>query len=262
MYIIDTHAHLYGDEFAEDIDLVLERARQGGVGKIFLPNIDEASIPALNTLVNRNPDFLYPMMGLHPTDLDQDYRQVLRRMEALVATPGHPYIAVGEVGLDYYWDDSMKAEQLAAFDFQVQLALKYGLPLMIHCRSAHDDLVRVLQVYREEPLRGVFHSFVGTPDEAAELLAFKGFALGINGIVTFRKSDLPETLLAAVPLDRLVLETDAPYLAPVPNRGKRNESAYLPYVVRKLSQIYEVEESEIVRCTTETALRIFDRVEA
>lgn len=261
MYIIDTHAHLYGEEFTEDIDQVLERARENGVGKIFLPNIDEASIGEMNRLVEKYPGYLYPMMGLHPTDLTEDYQQVLRRMEELVAAPGHPYIGIGEVGLDYYWDDSMKKEQLAAFDFQVQLALKYDLPLMIHSRSAHADLVRVLQVYREEPLRGVFHSFVGTPDEAAELLSFEHFALGINGIVTFKKSDLPATLSAAVPVQRLVLETDSPYLAPVPWRGKRNESSYLPQVVRKLSEIYTLSEEEVIRYTTETALKIFDRVE-
>lgn len=261
MYIIDTHAHLYGEEFTEDIDQVLERARENGVGKIFLPNIDEPSIGEMNRLVEKYPGYLYPMMGLHPTDLTEDYQQVLRRMEELVAAPGHPYIGIGEVGLDYYWDDSMKKEQLAAFDFQVQLALKYDLPLMIHCRSAHADLVRVLQAYREEPLRGVFHSFVGTPDEAAELLSFEHFALGINGIVTFKKSDLPATLSAAVPVQRLVLETDSPYLAPVPWRGKRNESSYLPQVVRKLSEIYTLSEEEVIRYTTETALKIFDRVE-
>lgn len=261
MYIIDTHAHLYGEEFTEDIDQVLERARENGVGKIFLPNIDEASIGEMNRLVEKYPGYLYPMMGLHPTDLTEDYQQVLRRMEELVAAPGHPYIGIGEVGLDYYWDDSMKKEQLAAFDFQVQLALKYDLPLMIHSRSAHADLVRVLQVYREEPLRGVFHSFVGNPDEAAELLSFEHFALGINGIVTFKKSDLPATLSAAVPVQRLVLETDSPYLAPVPWRGKRNESSYLPQVVRKLSEIYTLSDEEVIRYTTETALKIFDRVE-
>lgn len=261
MYIIDTHAHLYGEEFTEDIDQVLERARENGVGKIFLPNIDEASIGEMNRLVEKYPGYLYPMMGLHPTDLTEDYQQVLRRMEELVAAPGHPYIGIGEVGLDYYWDDSMKKEQLAAFDFQVQLALKYDLPLMIHSRSAHADLVRVLQVYREEPLRGVFHSFVGTPDEAAELLSFEHFALGINGIVTFKKSDLPATLSAAVPVQRLVLETDSPYLAPVPWRGKRNESSYLPQVVRKLSEIYTLSDEEVIQYTTETALKIFDRVE-
>lgn len=261
MYIIDTHAHLYGEEFTEDIGQVLERARENGVGKIFLPNIDEASIGEMNRLVEKYPGYLYPMMGLHPTDLTEDYQQVLRRMEELVAAPGHPYIGIGEVGLDYYWDDSMKKEQLAAFDFQVQLALKYDLPLMIHSRSAHADLVRVLQVYREEPLRGVFHSFVGTPEEAAELLSFEHFALGINGIVTFKKSDLPATLSAAVPVHRLVLETDSPYLAPVPWRGKRNESSYLPQVVRKLSEIYTLSEEEVIRYTTETALKIFDRVE-
>lgn len=261
MYIIDTHAHLYGEEFTEDIDQVLERARENGVGKIFLPNIDEASIGEMNRLVEKYPGYLYPMMGLHPTDLTEDYQQVLRRMEELVAAPGHPYIGIGEVGLDYYWDDSMKKEQLAAFDFQVQLALKYDLPLMIHSRSAHADLIRVLQVYRDEPLRGVFHSFVGTPDEAAELLSFEHFALGINGIVTFKKSDLPATLSAAVPVQRLVLETDSPYLAPVPWRGKRNESSYLPQVVRKLSEIYTLSDEEVIRYTTETALKIFDRVE-
>ena len=261
MYIIDTHAHLYGEEFTEDIDQVLERARENGVGKIFLPNIDESSIGEMNRLVEKYPGYLYPMMGLHPTDLTEDYQQVLRRMEELVAAPGHPYIGIGEVGLDYYWDDSMKKEQLAAFDFQVQLALKYDLPLMIHSRSAHADLVRVLQVYREEPLRGVFHSFIGTPDEAAELLSFEHFALGINGIVTFKKSDLPATLSAAVPVQRLVLETDSPYLAPVPWRGKRNESSYLPQVVRKLSEIYTLSDEEVIRYTTETALKIFDRVE-
>lgn len=262
MYIIDTHAHLYGEEFTEDIDQMLERARQNGVGKIFLPNIDEPSIVAMNRLVEKNPGFLYPMMGLHPTDLGPDYREVLQRMEKLVAAPGHPYIGIGEVGLDYYWDDSMKKEQLAAFDFQVQLALKYDLPLMIHSRSAHADLVRVLDAYRGEPLRGVFHSFVGTVEEAEELLAFKDFALGINGIVTFKKSDLPATLQTAIPLHRLVLETDSPYLAPVPYRGKRNESGYLPQVVQKLSQIYGVDENEIIRHTAATALKIFDRVEA
>lgn len=261
MYIIDTHAHLYGEEFTEDIDQVLERARENGVGKIFLPNIDEASIGEMNRLVEKNPGYLYPMMGLHPTDLTEDYQQVLRRMEELVAAPGHPYIGIGEVGLDYYWDDSMKKEQLAAFDFQVQLALKYDLPLMIHSRSAHADLVRVLQAYREEPLRGAFHSFVGTPEEAVELLSFEHFALGINGIVTFKKSDLPATLSAVVPVHRLVLETDSPYLAPVPWRGKRNESSYLPQVVRKLSEIYTLSEEEVIRYTTETALKIFDRVE-
>lgn len=261
MYIIDTHAHLYGEEFTEDIDQVLERARENGVGKIFLPNIDESSIGEMNRLVEKYPGYLYPMMGLHPTDLTEDYQQVLRRMEELVAAPGHPYIGIGEVGLDYYWDDSMKKEQLAAFDFQVQLALKYDLPLMIHSRSAHADLIRVLQVYRDEPLRGVFHSFVGTPDEAAELLSFEHFALGINGIVTFKKSDLPATLSAAVPVQRLVLETDSPYLAPVPWRGKRNESSYLPQVVRKLSEIYTLSDEEVIRYTTETALKIFDRVE-
>ena len=260
MYIIDTHAHLYGEEFTEDIDAVVERARQNGVGKIFLPNIDEATIPAMNRLVEKYPGYFYPMMGIHPTDLPADYCEVLRRMEQLVAAENHPYIAIGEVGLDYYWDDSMKKEQQAAFDFQVQLSLKYDLPLMIHCRSAHADLVQILNAYRNEPLRGVFHSFVGTGEEAAELLSFNGFMLGINGIVTFKKSELPATLSAQVPLSRLVLETDSPYLAPVPHRGKRNESSYLPQIVQKLSAIYACDAEEIVRQTMQNALSVFDRV--
>ncbi len=260
MYIIDTHAHLYGEEFHEDIDQVIERAHLNGVGKIFLPNIDEASISGMNQLVQKFPGFFFPMIGLHPTDLTEDYQDVLFRMEEQLARPEHPYIGIGEVGLDYYWDDRMKKEQLAAFDFQVQWSLKYDLPLMIHCRSAHADLVKVLQSYSGEPLRGVFHSFVGTPDEAEELLVFQHFALGVNGIVTFKKSALPETLAQVVPLERLVLETDSPYLAPTPYRGKRNESSYLPYVVCKLSEIYGCEETEVIRQTTETALKIFDKV--
>ena len=242
MYIIDTHAHLYGDEFTEDIDLVLERARQNGVGKIFLPNIDKASISALNALAERNPGFLYPMMGLHPTDLDQDYQQVLRYMETLVATPGHPYIGIGEVGLDYYWDKTYYQEQQTAFEIQVEWAVERGLPLMIHTRSAQKELVDILKRYDSAGIRGVFHCFGGSVADAEELLQFERFALGINGLVTFKKATLPEVLRGNVPLERLVLETDAPYLA---------------YTLKKIAEIYEVSEQTVALTTTETASRIF-----
>ncbi len=282
--IIDTHSHLYGEEFADDIDDVLQRARAAGIGKIFLPNINAASVEPMMALVRRHPGFLYPMMGLHPEDLGDDWREVLAQMEAQLAAPDHPFIAVGEVGLDYYWDRTLYDEQQEAFAIQVGWALKYDLPLMIHTRSAHREMVDVLKneqwIARPEgtldpsrmdngqssncklsncKLHGVFHCFAGTADEAEELLDFDGFMLGIGGVLTFKKSPLPEVLRSVVPLNRIVVETDSPYLAPVPHRGKRNESAFIVATVRRLAEIYEVSEAEVCEITTRNALQTFPK---
>lgn len=273
MMIIDTHSHLYGEEFADDIDEVLQRARAAGVGKIFLPNINAASVEPMMSLVRRHPGFLYPMMGLHPEDLGTDWREVLDQMEAQLAAPDHPFIAVGEVGLDYYWDRTLYDEQQEAFAIQVEWALKYNLPLMIHTRSAHREMVDVLkrqiinhpiinhQSSDHQLLHGVFHCFGGTSDEAEELLRFEGFMLGIGGVVTFKKSKLPDVLREAVPLERIVVETDSPYLAPVPYRGERNESAFVAAVIDKLSEIYHVESDEVCQITTRNALETFPKVQ-
>ena len=256
MFFIDTHAHLYGEEFADDLDAVVVRAREAGVGKILLPNINEDSVASMLDLCTRYPHYFYPMMGLHPEDVRDDYKEVLQRMRSMLDA-SRTLVGVGEVGLDYYWDKTYYQEQQTAFEIQVEWAVERGLPLMIHTRSAQKELVDILKRYDSAGIRGVFHCFGGSVADAEELLQFERFALGINGLVTFKKATLPKVLRGNVPLERLVLETDAPYLAPVPCRGKRNESAYLAYTLKKIAEIYEVSEQTVALTTTETASRIF-----
>lgn len=255
MMLVDTHAHLYGPEFSEDRQQVVERAKACGVEKVFLPNINGESVSEMLSLCNEWKGFFYPMLGLHPTDLTPDYHRVLDDMQKQLDV-SHPYIAIGEVGLDYYWDRTYYCEQQEALRRQMEWASTYRLPMMIHCRSAHAELVELFSRYGGDRLQGVFHSFGGTQKEARELLEFKGFKLGINGTVTFKKSTLPE-VLQSVPLERIVLETDAPYLTPVPYRGKRNESAHLIYICKKLAEIYGCDEQEVATRTTRNALELF-----
>lgn len=257
---IDTHTHIYLEEFDADSAEVVSRARAAGAEALFLPNIDATSVAPMLRLCEAYPGFCFPMLGLHPTELPPDPRPVLDEMERML-TADRRFIAVGEVGLDFYWDDSRRDEQIEVFRRQVEWAVRFRLPLMIHCRSAHHELVDVLRPYAEKLAGGVFHCFGGTADEARELLAFPGFALGIGGVVTFKKSSLP-SVLAEVPLGRLVLETDAPYLAPAPHRGRRNEPAFIPLVIERLSAVYGVAPGEIVACTTATARRLFLDCEA
>ncbi len=259
--MIDTHSHIYGPEFAEDRDEVVLRAREAGVEKILLPNVNEETIPLMMALCQAHPGYCYPMMGLHPTDLEDDYLQVLERMHRLLLVPNHPYVAVGEVGLDFYWDDSRKTQQLDAFEMQIEWARDLGLPLMIHSRSAQKELVDIMNAHRKDGLTGVFHCFGGNAEEARELLSFDGFVLGIGGVLTYKKAILPDAL-RDVPLERIVLETDSPYLAPVPNRGKRNESSYVRLVAQKLSEIYQVSLAEVEDVTTCNARRIFPAINA
>lgn len=257
--MIDTHSHIYEPVFSSDREEVILRAKQAGVEQILLPNINAESIEQMLSLCHQYPDYCFPMMGLHPTDIEEDYRQVLADMKALLEAPDHPYIAIGEVGLDYYWDKSKAKEQEETFRTQIEWAIEYELPLSIHARSAHRQLVAAMTEYRNERLTGVFHCFGGTTEEALELLQFPGFVLGIGGVVTYKNSPLPETL-TAVPLERIVLETDAPYLAPVPYRGKRNESAYVSEVLRKVALIYNVSEKEAESITNDNARRVFPRI--
>ena len=257
--MIDTHSHIYGPEYDEDRALVVQRAQHAGVERILLPNINEESIQPMLSLCHSFPDYCYPMMGLHPEDVADDYLQVLDRMEALLKAPSHPFIAVGEVGLDYYWDASRASQQVDAFSRQIEWAIRYKLPLVIHSRSSHRELVQTIQQYASEGLTGVFHCFGGSLDEAQELLSFDNFVLGIGGVSTFKKSTLPE-VLQSVPLQRIVLETDAPYLSPVPYRGKRNESAYVVEVARKVAEIYNVSLQEVEKVTNANVKRIFSGV--
>lgn len=254
--MIDTHSHIYVSDFAEDVDAVIERAHNAGIEKIFLPNINAESIEPMVALCKRYPDYLYPMLGLHPEDVKEDWRTVLLQMESLLQEANHPFIAVGEVGLDYYWDKTFCEEQRLALEEQIRWAIRYDLPLMIHCRSAHEELMALLENYRDYGLRGVFHCFGGTAEEARRLLTHEGFVLGIGGILTFKKSPLPDAM-AEVPLSRIVVETDAPYMAPVPYRGKRNESAYSVEVFKTLSTLYKVTLKEVSIQTNMNVKRVF-----
>lgn len=257
--MIDTHTHLDGDEFASDLDEVIARAQAAGVEKMFLPNVNEETWPRISRLCEIYPQVLYPMIGLHPEDVDPTKRnltQVLDDMETLLEQ-GVPVIGIGEVGLDFYWDETYRQQQLDVFERQIGWAVRYDLPLMIHARNAHRELVDMIGRHTAEGLRGVFHCFTGTVDEACQLLAFDGFKLGIGGVSTFKKSTLPAVLKEAVPLSRVVLETDSPYMAPVPHRGQRNESAFVVEVARKLAEVYDLTDEDIDRVTTENALQLF-----
>lgn len=255
----DTHTHIYAPEFDSDRAAVVARAREAGAVRLLLPNIDEASIEPMMRTCAEYPGFCHPMMGLHPTELPPDPWPLLDRMERLLAAPGHPYVAVGEVGVDLYWDASRREEQISTFRHQAEWAVRYGLPLVIHSRSAWREVVDVLRPMAAD-LSGVFHCFGGTADEARELLAlFPGFALGIGGVLTFKKSQLPAALHAAVPLSRLVVETDAPYLAPVPHRGGRNEPAFVPLVIDRLAALYELPRPEVEAQLLATTRRIFPK---
>lgn len=262
MQFIDTHTHIYTPEFDADREAVVARAVEAGAQRLLLPNIDAASIAPMLALCRRHPQLCAPMMGLHPTELTADPWPVLDDMERMLTAAAHPFVAVGEVGIDLYWDASRRDEQMATFRHQAAWAERYALPLMVHSRSAHRELVDVLRPQREV-LTGVFHCFGGTADEARELLAtFPGFVLGIGGVLTFRKSKLPAALREAVPLERIVVETDAPYLAPVPHRGERNEPSFLPAVVRLLAEVYERPLPEVEQVLLANTLRTFPRLAA
>ncbi len=256
--LIDTHAHIDGEEFDEDRPEVIERARQAGVASIFIPNVNPSGVGKMMQVCAQYPDYLFPMIGLHPEDVDAHFHEALDNLEQLL-TDDNPFVAIGEVGLDFYWDTTFKTQQLEAFETQVQWALTYQLPLMIHCRSANLELVEVLEKYRGCGLTGVFHCFTGNEEDVMRLLSFEGFALGIGGVLTFKKSKLPEVLAHHVPLDRIVLETDSPYMAPVPHRGKRNESAFVEHVAERLAEIYGLDRKAVEDTTTHNAIKIFKK---
>lgn len=253
---IDTHTHLDGTEFDADRDEVMERARAAGVSKVFLPAIDLKSVETVLAVSRKYEGYAYPMIGLHPEEVGADWENVLHRMREYIV-PGHPFIAIGEVGLDFYWTRDNEREQLAAFERQVEWSVETRLPLMIHCRKAQNEMVAVMRRYQNELPGGVFHCFTGNEKEAEQLLDFHNFVLGIGGVLTFKKSHLPEVLPASVPLSRIVLETDSPYMAPVPKRGERNESAYVEFVLKRLAEAYGVEDEEVARQTNENVERVF-----
>ncbi len=256
MKYIDTHTHIDGTEFDADRAEVISRAKAAGVTKMFVPAIDLKSVDTVLRVCRDNSGFAYPMIGLHPEEVKEDWQEQLHAMRQMLQD-SHPFIAIGEVGLDYYWSREYADEQLEAFEEQVKWSIETRLPLMIHCRKAQNEMVALLRKYKDQLPGGVFHCFTGNAHEAEELMTFPRFVLGIGGVSTFKSSHLREDLPAAVPLDRIVLETDSPYMAPVPLRGQRNESAFLPHVIKTLAASYGISENEVAQTTTRTALAVF-----
>lgn len=269
MKIVDTHTHLDGEEFDEDRAEVILRAKEAGVGMVFLPAIDVKTSEAVLKLSHEYPGYAYPMVGLHPEEVKADWKEQLKKIEAildahLTAVDGlngikykSDYIAIGEIGLDFYWSREFENEQLEAFEKQVEWSCETGLPLMIHCRKAQNEMLHILRKWKNKLPGGVFHCFTGNQQEAKELLEYDNFVLGIGGVSTFKSSHLREDLPAAVPLERIVLETDSPYMAPVPYRGKRNESAFVVQVMKTLATAYGVSEEEVAKVTNQNVERVF-----
>ena len=252
--VIDTHTHLDAEEFNEDRAEAFARAREAGVGKVFLPAIDVKTTHAVLALSREYPGYAYPMIGLHPEEVKADWKEQLAELRKMQISD---FIAIGEIGLDYYWSREFEHEQLEAFEEQVKWAIETRLPLMIHCRKAQNEMVHLLRKYQKDLPGGVFHCFTGNQKEAEELLSFDNFVLGIGGVSTFKSSHLRENLPAVVPMNRIVLETDSPYMAPVPFRGKRNESAFVLEVLKTLAKAYGVSEEEFAKQTNETVERVF-----
>ena len=252
--VIDTHTHLDAEEFDEDRAEAFARAREAGVGKVFLPAIDVKTTHAVLALSREYPGYAYPMIGLHPEEVKEDWKDQLAELRKMQISD---FIAIGEVGLDYYWSREFEHEQLEAFEEQVKWSVETRLPLMIHCRKAQNEMVHLLRQYQKDLPGGVFHCFTGNQKEAEELLSFDNFVLGIGGVSTFKSSHLREDLPAVVPMNRIILETDSPYMAPVPYRGKRNESAFVIEVLKTLAKAYGVSEEEFAEQTNKNVESVF-----
>lgn len=253
MKLIDTHTHLYSDAFAEDRDEMIERAIAGGVDKFYIPAIDSQTTQAMYDLEQAFPDRMYLMMGLHPTSVKENYEKELSHVEEELGK--RKFYAIGEIGIDLYWDQSTLEIQQDAFRRQIKLAKKYKLPIVIHCRNAFDEVFEILEEEKGDDLFGIFHCFTGTLAQAKQALQYN-MKLGIGGVVTFKNGKI-DKFLNEIDLQHIVIETDAPYLAPKPFRGKRNESAYVVKVAEKLAEVYDTSVEEIAEITTENALEIF-----
>ena len=253
MQIIDTHTHLYLKQFNEDIDEVIKRAINIGVDKFIFPAIDSSYSKQMHDLQSKYSKNIYLMSGLHPVSVKENYKDEL----ALVvkSLKDHNYVAVGEIGIDLYWDKTFLKQQQDAFEFQIRLAISNDLPIVIHCREGFDEIFEILDAEKCEKLRGVFHCFTGTLDQAKRAINL-GFKLGIGGVVTFKNGGI-DKFINQISINNIVLETDSPYLSPVPFRGKRNESSYIKYVLSKLSDLYQISEKELAKLTTENSKKIF-----
>lgn len=251
--IVDTHCHLYLEDFTGDLPEVMKRAEEEGVTRIYMPSIDSNHLKSMLELQKTYKGKCYSMLGLHPCYVSENYRDELDFMKHAIEED--QFYAIGEIGLDYYWDRSYDGQQMICFREQIDLAIQHNLPIVIHSRNSMDACIRVLREKKGNGVRGIFHCFSGTADNAKDIIDC-GFLLGIGGVVTYKNAGLAQ-VVADVPLEQIVLETDAPYLTPVPFRGKRNESSYLKYVVAKIAEVKNISQEEVAVVTTLNANRIF-----
>ncbi len=254
MNLTDTHSHLYLPEFDKDRNIMIEKAFQNHVSKIYLPNIDSSTIKPMLQLAEAFPENIFPLMGLHPGSVKENFREELKIVEKWLNKK--IFHGIGEVGIDLYWDKRHKEHQIIAFREQLTYSLKYGLPVIIHARNSFDEIFMVLEEFSDKQLSGIFHSFTGNINQAKKAIN-AGFKIGINGIVTFKNSGLSE-VVKEIKLKNIVLETDSPYLSPVPKRGKRNESSYLIYIGKKLAEIFYTDLETVARITSQNAKQVFN----
>jgi len=251
--LTDTHTHLYSDAFNEDQKAMMQRANEAGVSRFFIPAIDSATTQAMYQLEEDFPKEVFLMMGLHPTSVKENYKDELAHVKEQFEKRN--FYAVGEIGIDLYWDKSTLEIQQKAFRAQIQLAKKYKLPIVIHCRDAFDEIFEVLETEKDDDLFGIFHCFTGTLEQAHKALSFH-MKLGIGGVATFKNGKI-DTFLNQIDIKHIVLETDSPYLSPVPFRGKRNESSYLTLICKKVAEIYQISEEEVAKITTQNSKEVF-----
>lgn len=255
MKFIDTHTHLYDEQFENDLDAALQKAIAAGVTEMYLPNCDSTTIEGMLAIEKKWKSHCFPMIGLHPVYVKENYLEELKTVRQWLKK--RPFYAIGEIGLDKYWDLTWFEEQKKAFSMQIDWAAEYGIPFVIHSREATEDCLQILEEKNKGSLKGIFHCFGGTVEEAIRITDL-GLALGIGGVVTFKKSHLPE-VIRNTDLNHIVLETDAPYLAPVPYRGKRNESSYIPLIAQKIADIKNLPLEEVAAVTTQNAEKIFHK---
>ena len=254
MILIDTHTHLFLEHFDKDRASVVENAMKNGIKKMFLPNIDSTTTEKVVQMAKDYPNVCYPLIGLHPTSVKKDYKEELKQLEYWLRK--EKFYGIGETGIDLYWDKTFIKEQQEAFKFQIKLAKQTGLPLIIHARDSFDEIFAIVDKLNDEQLKGVFHSFTGTAEQAEKILSYKGFKIGVGGIVSFKNSGLAD-VVAKIGMKHLILETDSPYLAPTPKRGKRNESSYLTYIAQKIADIYGTDIETVAKITTGNAEKLF-----
>ncbi len=253
MHLIDTHTHIFLPEFNNDREEVIQNARNSGVDKILLPNVDSTTSESLVNLAEKYPDFCLPMMGLHPTSVHENYKEELKKVDVWLQRK--KFYAIGEIGIDLYWDKTFKTQQEEVFRYQVQLAKEYNLPIVIHARESFEEIFKIVGNEIDERLSGIFHAFTGNQKQAEQIIEW-GFKIGIGGIVTFKNAGLDQ-VVENIDINHIVLETDSPYLAPVPKRGKRNESAFIVYVAQKIAEIKNISIEEVARITTHNAKQVF-----